>query len=144
MILLKEKTKVVGWATQVPHPTTLFILTDLSRTVSTASIIDYVDIHSLCHLFSFGLVTLPLILRTTRGLSTALLVTVMVLVKPPTLLVLYFTLIVPVLPGMTGSFVHEGVVQPQEARTLERIKGSVPVLVKVKTQLPSPPLTICP
>ena len=59
---------------------------------------------------------------------TALLSTVMVLRMGPVCM-LYFTSILPVLPGAIGSVGFEGTVQPQLDCTLVMIKGSSPVLV---------------
>jgi hypothetical protein len=63
----------------------------------------------------------------------------MVFEKAPTLLVSYLTFISPEAPGIIGSLVHDGVVHPQEALTLERISGAFPSFLKRKTQLPSAP-----
>ena len=46
---------------------------------------------------------------------------------------LYVTVIVPVWPGSTGSFVHVGVVQPQLARTLLKTNGAMPSFLKLNT-----------
>ena len=61
----------------------------------------------------------------------------MVLFIIPTFLVLYLTTISAESPGNTGCRGHAGIVQPQLDRTLERIKGSFPVLVNLNVQLPS-------
>jgi hypothetical protein len=74
---------------------------------------------------------LPVILRLTGELE-ALLKTVIVFVNWPGIRVLYFTLIVPVLPGSIGSFVHSGTVHPQEELTFDRTSGSFPVFLKTK------------
>ena len=72
-----------------------------------------------------------------------LVVTVNVLLNDPGLPKgLYTAFITPDLPGSTGSFVHSGTVQPHEGRTLETIKGALPVLVKVNSQVTLPPSSI--
>ncbi len=45
---------------------------------------------------------------------------------------------VPVAPGLTGSRVHSGIVQPQEEMTLWMTSGALPMFVKVKMQLTGP------
>ena len=82
--------------------------------------------------------TFPLTFNTTVD-CVAFDCTVMLLFIVPTFLVLYLTTITPDSPGNTGSLGHVGIVQPQLAFTLERIRGSLPVLVKVNSQLPSEP-----
>ena len=76
-------------------------------------------------------VTVPLMVMTLRG---ALLLTVTVLVKAPGRpAVEYFTRIVPLPPGATGSRDHCGVVHPHEALTELRTSGSFPVFVNENT-----------
>ena len=46
---------------------------------------------------------------------------------------------VPVLPGITGSLVHSGVVQPQLTPMLEMTRGAVPVFLNLKVWSTTPP-----
>ena len=105
----------------------------------------------ICFLFHYlfvgvlsGFSTVPFILSITLGSFTALEGTVTLLLKPPMLLVLYLTLIVPVWPGITGSLVQLGVVHPHDAFTDPRIRGSLPTFLNSKTQYPSAPFCILP
>ena len=61
----------------------------------------------------------------------------MVLVKAPLIFVLYLTTMVPSLPLSIGCLGHVGVVQPHDAFTLVNNKGSLPVFLKVNSQVPS-------
>ena len=65
--------------------------------------------------YSYFLTTSPFIFKTTRPVE-ALDSTVIDLLICPTLLVLYFTVIEPVCPGINGSLLQEGTVQPQDER----------------------------
>lgn len=62
----------------------------------------------------------------------------------PTLLVSYFTSILPVAPGAMGASGFLGIVQPQLERTSEITKGASPVFVNSNTRTPSLPLAISP
>ena len=88
-------------------------------------------------------ITWPFILNITVLLA-AFEVTVIDLLNVPGRFVLYFTLISPFSPGPTGVLVHSGVVQPQEALTLESTTGAFPLFVNVNTVFPSPPNSIVP
>ena len=74
------------------------------------------------------MITLPFINNLTLGVF-AFDSTVIDLLIGPTLLVLYFTVIVADCPGIKGSLLHLGTVQPQDERTFDRTKGTEPVLV---------------
>jgi hypothetical protein len=89
-------------------------------------------------LSSVFLTMLPEILSTT-GEFLAFESTVTDLLIGPTRLVSYFTLMVSFFPGRIGSLGQLGTVQPQDDLTLERIRGSLPVLVNSNSQFPSPP-----
>ena len=80
---------------------------------------------------AFGF-TSPLIDNTICGVSE-LLITVTVLEKlPGRPCELKEAVTLPVLPGITGSFVQSGVVQPHEACAFEITTGAVPVFVNSK------------
>ena len=58
---------------------------------------------------------------------------VTVFVKVPTLLVSYFTPIVPFAPGRIGSFGVDGTVQPQDPCAFVITSGAFPLLVKTNS-----------
>ena len=62
--------------------------------------------------------------------------TVMDLLIGPTLFVLYLTVIEADCPGISGSLLHDGTVQPQEERTFERTNGTFPVFLYLNSVTP--------
>lgn len=88
--------------------------------------------------------TVPLMRITFSGEFTALLVTVTLLLMAPTRLVSYFTVMVVLAPGNTGSVSHLGTVQPQLPLQLVRINGALPVLVTVNSHVPLAPWAMLP
>src|SRR5690606_16618636 len=80
-----------------------------------------------------GFSTFPLIVRTLVGVF-ALEVMVTVLVKGPTRLVSYFTLMELFAPGAIGSRGQVGTVHPQEPLALVMIRGSLPVLTNTNSR----------
>ena len=80
---------------------------------------------------SGSLTTFPEMVRVT---SPPLLFTKMDLVKVPGLpWLLYSAVITADLPGAMASLGHFGVVQPQLADTLDKMRGSVPVFTNLKS-----------
>lgn len=91
-----------------------------------------------------GASTTPLIEIVFDGSFTAFDVIVTVLLNEPVLIVSYFTVITPFFPGAIGSFVHSGIVQPQEPTQLEIINGAFPVFLNSKVHVPLEPFGIVP
>src|SRR5687768_18433871 len=69
---------------------------------------------------------------------------VTVFVNGPSAAALYPTLILADAPGSTGSLLHSGVVQPQDACTLSNFSGSLPLLVNSKICVTGRPCGILP